>query len=61
MIAAIVMGLMPFVPEPHLVKQWHRIQDGTFGEFMDWLDLVIHGGPGLYLLALLLKDHFSQK
>ena len=58
--AAIIMALMPFFPEPHLVKQWHRIQDGSFGEPLDWLDLLIHGGPSVYLIVQLILDRFRS-
>ena len=60
-ITAIVMALMPFYPEPHLVKQWHRIMDGSFGEMMDYLDLVIHGGPLLYLIYMFIADRLKNQ
>ncbi|MCB1173256.1 MAG: hypothetical protein KDK39_06815, partial [Leptospiraceae bacterium] len=53
---SILLGLAPFYPEPHLVKQYHRILDGTFGEPLDWLDLVLHGGPAIALAFFLIRD-----
>lgn len=50
LVVCVVMALLPFYPEPHLVKQWNRLNDGTFGEAMDYVDLVIHGGPLIYLI-----------
>ena len=50
-LAAVFLGLAPFVPEPHL---WEKLKMLTAGELkrpIDIFDLVLHGTPQLLLLA----------
>lgn len=51
LLIAVLMGLAPFAPEPHL---WQKLKMLTHGELIrpiDIFDLVLHGGP-LILLGL---------
>ena len=48
-IASLTLGLAPFVPEPHIYKQFLNIANGTFTKPMDWFDLVLHGAPWVWL------------
>lgn len=55
LIAALGLGLAPFVPEPHL---WERLKALAAGEVpspMDLLDLALHGTPWLLLAAKLAR------
>lgn len=50
-LVALLLGLAPFAPEPHL---WEKLKMLTAGELkrpIDIFDLVMHGAPVLLLLA----------
>lgn len=50
---AVVMGLAPFRPQPHLIEKLLMLFDGTLTRPVDVFDLVLHGGPlGLLLVRL---------
>lgn len=51
--ACLLLGLAPFVPEPHLVGKLRWVAGGAVGmKPMDWFDLAWHGLPWLLLLRL---------
>ena len=50
-IAAVLLGLAPFLPEPHLVEKWRMLAHGTLRRPIDILDLLFHLSP-LFLIAL---------
>ncbi len=58
-IATILLGLAPFVPEPHLWEKLKMLADGTLGKPIDIFDLFMHGTP-LVLLILKLAFSFQQ-
>lgn len=50
---AIILGLMPFTPEPHLLGKLRWVAGGAHGmQVMDWLDLLWHGFPIILLARL---------
>lgn len=49
--AALLLGLAPFVPEPHLWEKLKMLGNGTLERPIDIFDLVMHGTP-VVLLAL---------
>ncbi|MFV1993106.1 MAG: RND transporter [Acidiferrobacterales bacterium] len=52
-IVAVLLGLAPFVPEPHLWQKLNMLMDGILIKPMDIFDLVFHGsGPVLLLLKV---------
>ncbi|HIP37051.1 MAG TPA: hypothetical protein EYG85_09375 [Crocinitomix sp.] len=60
--ASLILGLAPFVPEPHI---WGKLKwvmgGGAFsGEHpmgaMDWFDLLMHGTPWLLLIVSLVLN-----
>ena len=53
LLIAIVMGLAPFQPEPHLWQKLKMLADGSLARPIDIFDLAIHGLPVLLLLAKL--------
>jgi hypothetical protein len=57
---AVVMALLPFVPEPHLWEKLKMLASGTLVRPIDIFDLFLHGTP-LLLLALKLLSGFSRK
>jgi hypothetical protein len=57
---AVVMALVPFVPEPHLWQKLKMLASGTLVKPLDIFDLFLHGSP-LVLLALKLLSGSSRK
>jgi hypothetical protein len=46
------LGLAPFTPEPHLLGKLRWVAGGAVGMGTgDWLDLLMHGAPFVYLLV----------
>lgn len=61
-VAALALGLAPFVPEPHLWQKLKMLADGSLSRPIDIFDLFLHGAPVLLLGAKLgriawLKSH----
>jgi len=51
---ALLLGLAPFAPEPHLVEKLRMLVQGDLRRPIDVFDLVIHGVlPALLLLKLI--------
>lgn len=45
LIAALTLGLAPFVPEPHVWEKLKMLAAGTLTRPLDIFDLVLHGAP----------------
>jgi len=54
-IAAIFLGLSPFVPEPHLWQKLKMLAAGNLVKPLDMFDMFFHGAPTLLLLAKLAR------
>ena len=54
---SIVLGLAPFVPEPHLIEKIRMLIDGTLTRPVDIFDLVMHASP----IVLLVLKYLSEK
>ena len=53
--AALTLGLAPFLPEPHVWGKLRWVLGGAEGmQLMDWFDLFLHGVPWLLLLLSLI-------
>ena len=46
---AVLLGLAPFTPEPHLVEKLRMLSEGTLQRPIDIFDLFLHGTPLLLL------------
>lgn len=53
--AALFLGLAPFVPEPHVWEKLKMLADGTLSRPIDILDLLLHGTPFVVLVLKLLR------
>jgi len=53
-VAAVLLGLAPFSPEPHLVEKLRMLSQGALSKPMDMVDLALHGGPALLLTLRLI-------
>jgi hypothetical protein len=55
LIAALTLGLAPFVPEPHLWEKLRMLATGTLTRPIDIFDLILHGAPWLLLGVKLVR------
>ena len=55
LVVCLTLGLAPFTPEPHLVKQAMNIVNGNPMGLMDFVDILVHGAPFAWLGYLLFK------
>ena len=53
--AAVLLGLAPFQPEPHLVEKVRMLFQGTLSRPIDIFDLCMHGTPAVLLLVKLVR------
>jgi len=62
-LACATIGLAPH-HEPHIWKQIQNIRFGRTMEFMDWVDVLLHGAPWVLLIAfvgLAIKEKIKSK
>ena len=52
-VATLLLGLAPFVPEPHLVEKTRMLMHGELTRPLDIFDLFFHLAPALLLLIKL--------
>ena len=49
----ILLGLAPFVPEPHLWEKIKMLVNGDLNKAIDIFDLIMHGTPVILLILKL--------
>ncbi|OOZ37430.1 RND transporter [Solemya velesiana gill symbiont] len=54
-IAAVFLGLAPFVPEPHVVEKLRMLAEGTLVKPIDIFDLFLHSAPVVVLILKLMR------
>jgi hypothetical protein len=54
-IAALTLGLAPFVPEPHLWEKLKMLISGDLVRPIDIADMAMHAAPVLLLAAKLIR------
>ena len=54
-LAALTLGLAPFVPEPHIWEKLKMLAAGTRSRPIDIFDLILHAAPWAVLAAKLLR------
>jgi len=60
-VAAILLGIMPVLPEPHLIQKLRMLVDGTLVKPVDWFDLFWHSWPTLWIaLRMMMPDGANQ-
>ena len=57
---ALLLGLAPFQPRPHLFEKLEMLSQGTLTRPIDIFDLVLHAAPLVILLLKLLRDVISR-
>lgn len=50
-LVALLLGLAPFVPEPHLWQKLKMLAAGTLSRPLDIFDLLLHGAAPVLLLV----------
>ncbi len=55
-LAALTLGLAPFVPEPHVLEKLRMLAAGELTRPIDIFDLLMHGAPWLLLLLKLYRQ-----
>ncbi|MCB1792508.1 MAG: RND transporter [Gammaproteobacteria bacterium] len=60
LIAALTLGLAPFLPEPHVWEKLKMLADGTLSRPIDIFDLLLHGTPWL-LLGYKMYRQFARR
>ncbi len=55
---SLMLGLAPFVPEPHVWEKLKMLFDGSLAKPIDIFDLLMHGTPWV-LLGLKTIRHFT--
>ncbi|MES2816129.1 MAG: RND transporter [Pseudomonadota bacterium] len=55
MIAALTLGLAPFVPEPHIWEKLKLLVAGDLVKSVDIFDLLMHATPFVLLAAKLVR------
>ncbi len=48
--AALILGLAPFAPEPHLLEKLRLLGTGQLTRPLDIFDLLLHASPAVLLL-----------
>ncbi|MEN8190225.1 MAG: RND transporter [Thermodesulfobacteriota bacterium] len=54
-IACLLLGLAPFVPEPHLVEKIRMLMQGTLKRPIDIFDLFYHSIPFILVIIKLVR------
>ena len=54
-IGALLLGMAPFLPEPHLWEKLNMLTNGALTRPIDIFDLFLHGSLPLLLLVKLLR------
>lgn len=57
-IAAILLGLAPFSPEPHLVEKIRMLTQGVLTRPLDIFDLCMHAAPAILLVIKLIRSRW---
>ena len=55
LLVGLILGLAPFVPEPHLVEKSRMLAAGTLKKPLDIFDLFYHGLPLALLFFKLIR------
>jgi len=59
-IAVFILGLAPFVPQPHLFEKVLMLMHGSLVRPVDIFDLLMHGVPIMLLLMKFLVERRSN-
>ncbi|MDF1578425.1 MAG: RND transporter [Desulfurivibrionaceae bacterium] len=60
-VVAIILGLAPLTPTPHLVEKFIMLGEGRLDRPVDILDLFFHLFPAILLLIKLGRERLGQQ
>ena len=60
LIAALTLGLAPFLPQPHVLEKLQMLWSGTLSSPIDIFDLFLHGTPIVLLVLKLLRKYLPH-
>ena len=52
---ALMLGLAPFYPEPHLWEKLKMLAEGTLSKPIDIFDMLMHATPGVLLVIKMVR------
>ncbi|MDH5218436.1 MAG: RND transporter [Gammaproteobacteria bacterium] len=58
---SVMLGLAPFVPEPHLWEKLKMLTSGELSKPIDIFDLLMHGTPAILLVIKLARGKKSAE
>ncbi len=56
-VAAVLLGLAPFLPRPHLWDKLVMLVNGELSRPVDVFDLIVHAGPILLVIWKVKRDY----
>ena len=60
-IVAILLGLAPFVPEPHVWEKLKMMANGELTKPLDIFDLIMHSAPAILVVIKLVRQQSKSK
>ena len=60
LLPAVLLGLAPFTPEPHLVEKLRMLSQGALHKPIDIFDLFMHGTPALLVVLKLVRMQLAK-
>ena len=54
-LGALLLGLAPFTPEPHIWEKLKMLADGTLTKPLDIFDLLLHSAPFVVLILKIMR------
>ncbi len=55
LLLCVLLGLSPFIPEPHIVEKLRMLSQGTLKKPLDIFDLCYHTAPFILLIIKLIR------
>lgn len=55
LLLCVLLGLAPFVPEPHIVEKLRMLSQGNLKKPLDIFDLLYHSVPFILLIIKLIR------
>jgi hypothetical protein len=60
-LATLLLGLAPFLPEPHLWQKLKMLMAGELTRPLDVFDLLLHATPAVLLVIRLIRQYVADK
>lgn len=60
-VGCLTLGLAPYVPHAHIWKQLKNLWYGRNMGTMEWVDLLMHGAPWIFLFYVLIMMYREKR